>query len=414
MRELLAIPRMRLYYLGNSLSEIGDYALWLAAGIWVKELTGSTSKAALCILCLTLGTLLSPLAGLLVDRVRRKPLILTTNALTGLLVLSLTQVHHASQVWLIYGVMFLYGLAGSITESAMSALLPRMVPEELLGSANGLSQALTQGQRLITPAIGVGLLSAFGGGTVAVLDAATFAGGLVCWAFIRIEEQQPTPAAAHWWRETTAGFAFLLRTPVLRQLTVALTVGIFVMGFFETLGIAIATKGLHHSPSWTGVIVTAMGITGILGGLSAGAVLNRLGPGRLTALGLATVGVSALVMAVPMDAVVVLGALLLGLGLPFIVVGTMTAMQLNTPNELMGRVSGADNFVITAGQSLGIATGAALIAVWPYRDLCYLAAAVLALATAYLVTRPEQRRQPTPTPSSDSISTLEGTPAQHP
>jgi MFS family permease len=392
MRELLAIPRMRLYFLGNSLSSIGDYALWLAAGIWVKELTGSTSKAGLCMLCLITGTLLSPLTGVIVDRVRRRPLIMATNAVTGLLVLSLTQVHRADQVWLIYLVMFLYGISTDISGSAMSALLQRMVPEDRLGPANGLSQALTQGQRLITPAIGVGLLAAYGGGAVALLDAASFGAGLVCWAFIRVEEQPPVRSGGNWRRETAAGFVFLARTPVLRQLSLALTLGLFVMGLFETLGIAVATVGLHHSPSWTGVIVTAMGVTGVVGGVTAGSVMGRLGPGRLTALGLALSGVSALVMTVPVDAVVIGAALLFGLGLPFVIVGAMTAVQLNTPNELMGRVSGADNFLVTAGQSLGIGTGAVLIAVLPYRDLACVAAALLGLAAVYLVTRPEQRQ----------------------
>ena len=411
MSKLFAIPRMRLYFLGNTLSSIGDYALWLAAGIWVKELTGSTSKAGLCMLCLITGTLLSPLTGVIVDRVRRRPLILVTNSATGLLVLSLTQVHHASQVWLIYLVMFLYGLSSDISGSAMSALLPRMVPEDQLGTANGLSQALTQGQRLITPAIGVGLLAAYGGGAVALMDAASFAAGVLCWSFIKVEEEKPERSGENWRRETTAGFLFLVRTPVLRQLTLALTLSLFVMGFFETLGIAIATVGLHHSPSWTGVIVTAMGVTGIVGGVSAGAVMSRTGPGRLTALGLGISGAAALVMAVPVDAVVIVGAMLFGLGLPFVIVGAMTAVQLNTPNELMGRVSGADNFLITAGQSLGIATGAGLIAVLPYRDLAYIAAALLALAACYLVTRPEQRQAPAGSAGEGQLTGAEGLPA---
>ncbi len=411
MSKLFAIPRMRLYFLGNTLSSIGDYALWLAAGIWVKELTGSTSKAGLCMLCLITGTLLSPLTGVIVDRVRRRPLILVTNSATGLLVLSLTQVHHASQVWLIYLVMFLYGLSSDISGSAMSALLPRMVPEDQLGTANGLSQALTQGQRLITPAIGVGLLAAYGGGAVALMDAASFAAGVLCWSFIKVEEEKPERSGENWRRETTAGFLFLVRTPVLRQLTLALTLSLFVMGFFETLGIAIATVGLHHSPSWTGVIVTAMGVTGIVGGVSAGAVMSRTGPGRLTALGLGISGAAALVMAVPVDAVVIVGAMLFGLGLPFVIVGAMTAVQLNTPNELMGRVSGADNFLITAGQSLGIATGAGLIAVLPYRDLAYIAAALLALAACYLVTRPEQRQAPAGSAEEGQLTGAEGLPA---
>ena len=129
---------------------------------------------------------------------------------------------------------------------------------------------------------------------MALMDAASFAGGVACWAFIKVEEDRPAPSgpgsgsgSAKGWREqTSVGFVFLARTPALRQLTVALTLGLFVMGLFETLGMAIATVGLHHPPTWTGVIVTAMGVTGIVGGMSAGAALRRFGPGRLTALGL--------------------------------------------------------------------------------------------------------------------------------
>ncbi len=113
---------------------------------------------------------------------------------------------------------------------------------------------------------------------------------------------------------------------------------------------------------------------------------------------------SAMVMAVPDDVVVIAGAALLGLGLPFVIVGAITAMQLNTPNDLMGRVTGVDNFLVNAGQALGIATGAALISELHYRSLCYLAAGVLALATGYLVTRPEQRQTTARTGRSDGAT----------
>jgi MFS family permease len=391
MRRILAIPRMRLYYLGNGLSSLGDYALWLAAGIWVRELTGSTAQAGLTFLFLTVGTLLSPVTGFLVDRVRRRPLIVCVNLVTALLVLSLALVHHADQVWLIYTVMFLYGLSATLSSSAISALLPKMVPEDLLGEANGLSQALSQGQRLITPAIGVGLLALYGGGAVALMDAVTFVAGAVCWMLIEVDDEKPQPFGESWRRETTAGFTFLIRSRVLRQLTGALTVAVFAMGFFETLGIAVATVGLHHAATWTGTIVTTMGVTGIVGGISAGRLMKRLGAGRLTALGLVIVAGGALLLAVPVDAVVLGGSMLFGLALPYVIVGSMTAIQLNTPNDLMGRVMGADNFLVTSGQALGIGAGAAMISIVFYRDLCYFVAAVFLLAALFLATRPEQR-----------------------
>jgi MFS family permease len=391
MRTLLSHHRMRLYFLGNTLSTIGDYALWLASGVWVKELTGSTAQAGLCMLSLILGTLLSPVTGYVVDRTRRKPLLLTTNAVTGLLVLALTQVHGPGDVWLIYAVMFVNGLAVSLTESAMTALLPTMVEPEQLGAANGLSQALTQGQRLITPALGIGLLAAFGGGAVAAIDAASFAAGMLCWVFIKVDDPRPEPSGVSRRTETTAGFRFLLRTPSLRQLSTTLFVGLFVAGMFETLAFAVVTVGLHRAPTWMGVLVTVMGVSGIAGGLLVGALIKPLGPGRLTALGLALCGVGALAFAAPTTWVVLAGALCMGFALPCIIVGSMTAVQLTTPKELLGRVSGADIFLTTTGQALGMATGSALITAVFYRDIAYAAAGLLAVCALYLVTRREQR-----------------------
>jgi MFS family permease len=393
MLALLAVPRLRLYFLSTLISSLGDYALWLAAGVWVKELTHSTSQSGLAILSMVIGSCFSPATGIVVDRYRRKPLLLGGNAIIGLVVLLLLFVHDARQVWLIYLVMFLYGVVGSLISSADTALLPQLAPEELLGAANGLSQALIQGLRLVTPTIGIGLLALYGGSALTVLDAATFGVGIICWSFIKVDEPEPLPQGTAWLGETTAGFAYLVKNPVLRQLTVAMAIAIFGVGFFETLGMAISTVGLHHSPSWVGVIVTSMGVTGTIGGLTVGLMTKRIGSGLLCALGLGLTSISSLVMAVPDDAAVVGASALIGLSLPWIIASAMTIMQQNTPSELMGRVVGADGFVVTIAQSIGIGAGAALISVFYYRTLCYFVAAVTLLSSIFLATRVEQRRQ---------------------
>ena len=392
MLKLLAIPRLRLYYLSTLISSLGDYALWLAAGVWVKELTGSTSLSGLCFFCFIAGSLFSPVTGIVVDRFRRKPVLLVGNATVGLLVLLLMFVHSSHQVWLIYTVMFLYGIGSSLNSAADTALLPQLAPAELLGEANGYSQALIQGLRLLTPTVGIGLLTLFGGKGLALMDAATFGVAVICWSFIKLDEATPELSGASWRKDTSAGFAFLFRTPVLRQLTIALAVAIFGMGFFETLGMAVTTVGLHHAPSWVGVLVTSMGFTGLVGGVLVGPLMNKWGAGVLCSVGLGLTVVSSVGLSVPSDVVVLASAAVFGLSLPWIIASAMTIMQTNTPSELMGRVSGADNFIITVAQSIGILGGAALISVFYYRTLCYFVAGVALLATVYLATRSEQRK----------------------
>ena len=102
MRRLLAHRDARIYLAGQSLSTLGDSALWLAMGIWVKLLTGSSSAAGLVFFAFICGTCLGPLTGVLTDRVRRRPLLITANLATGALVCLLLLVGGRSGVWLIY------------------------------------------------------------------------------------------------------------------------------------------------------------------------------------------------------------------------------------------------------------------------------------------------------------------------
>lgn len=395
MRALFGNRNYRIYLLGSTVDTIGDMAFWLAAAIWVKELTGSTAEMGVTILMVNLGTVLSPATGVLVDRLRRKRTLMVANAVTALLVLSLVTVRSSAQLWLIYAVMFCYGLSAAITNAAFNGLKEQLMPKELFAEASGLGQAIQQGARLITPAIGLGLLAAYGGRALAVMDAATFAFGLLCWTLVRIEDPKPRRADADehqgWWAESSAGFRYLFGTELLRQLTVACAIALFAIGFLETLVIAVATVGLHHSPTWVGVLITVMGVTGVAGGLIAGSLIRRIGPGLVTALGLAVSGLACLAMAVPLTWVVVGAAALFGFGMPLAIVGSITAVQIYTPNELMGRVSGADNLLVTGSQCVGIAVCAALVGEVFYRDLCYFVGGVILISAVYLASRKAQR-----------------------
>ncbi|MGM0346384.1 MFS transporter [Streptomyces sp. Adlamb9] len=395
MRELFRLRNLRICILGNTVTMIGDNAFWLAASIWVKELTGSTARAGVVILCLTVGTMLSPLTGVLVDRFRRKRLLMVTEAVTALLMLTLVTVDGPGQVWLIYLMMFLYGCSAAITSGAFAALREQLMPAELVSTAIGLSQALNQGARLITPGIGLGVLAGWGGHVLAVVDAATFGVSILCWSLVRIEDPKPVREAQRerWTRHVGAGFRYLLTTALLRQLSFALALAFFAMGFYETLGIAVVTVGLGKPATWVGTLVTVMSLTGLGGGLLAPAIIKRAGPGRTAAAGLALCAVAAVFVAVPHTAVVLAAAAVVGLGLAPVVVSSMTAFQLYTANELLGRVTGAANFVMTGMQGVGIFVGVMLIDVLPYRYLVYLSVAVLAVGALYLATRPEQRRR---------------------
>jgi MFS family permease len=391
MRELLRDRNVSLCLGGQMVSAFGDSALWLAMGIWIKLLTGSSSLAGLSFLALALGAFTGPLSGWLVDRTRRRPLLIIANAATMLLVLLLLVVHRGSQVWLIYVVVTAYGAASSLIGPAQTALVQAVVPSRLLGEANSVMQTGQQGFRLVAPLAGAGLLAAFGARPVIIGDAITFAVAIVSLAAIKVTETRPAPSGERWHRELTAGIRHLLGTARLRQLVIAATLVVTSYGISESLLYAVTDHGLHKPPTYVGLLTSAQGLGAIIAGPFAPAIMRRLGEATLAGLGMASAAAGyALLIFHPLGTALI-GSALLGVSIAWIITGIITLLQRNTPADLMGRTSAAFSFAYSVPQTLAIALGATLVAVVNYRLLLLVVLSLMLLGAAYLLTRPEQR-----------------------
>jgi Na+/melibiose symporter-like transporter len=388
MRALLARRDVRLLVLARMIDMAGSNALWIALGIRVKELTGSSSAAGLTFFAFILGTLGAPLGGTLVDRLRRRPVLIVLNLISVVLVLPLLLVHDRHGVWICYLVMTLYGLASGVTSSAMTAFTQTLIPPEHLGDANGLLQTLLQGLRLIAPLLGAGVLSAFGLGLLVVGDAATFALAALLIALIRQREDRPQSAQQEeTGAQIAAGFRYIARTPALRQFTVAVVLAVVAFGFCESVLFAVVDAGLHRPPTFLGVLGSLQGAGAIAAGVAAAVFMRRAGEGRTVVLGLACAAAGFLLSTAPTLLAVAPGAVLIGASLPLIVAGVMTLFQRRTPVSLMGRTDAALNVLIGVPQTAAIGTGAALIALVDYRIMLAVMGALMVASALYLATR---------------------------
>jgi len=392
VRALLAHRDARFYLAGQALSTVGDNALWLAMGIWVKILTGSSSAAGLVFFAFTCGILLAPVTGLVADRVRRRPLLIGANLAAAAGVCSLLLVQGRGQVWLIYPVMFGYGALSSLIYSAQTALLAVMLPADLLGEANSLLQMAAMGLRVVSPLLGAGLLAWAGPLPVVLLDAATFVAAAGAVAALRVREPAPAPAAAHWRAELVAGIRYVGHTAVLRRLLIAGVIALLVFGFFETVPFTVIGQGLHRAPAFLGVLEAVMGIGALAGGAMAAPVMRRTGERALVALALAVAAAACLLLILPSLPVVLAAMGLLGVGIVWVNVGAITLIQRRTPPALLGRVDAALTIAITVPQTASIALGAALVAVVDYRLLLATMAVVIVAAAAYLAGWPRARK----------------------
>jgi MFS family permease len=400
MRRLFAYRDARLLVAGQTLSAFGDWAMWIVMAVWMKTLTGSSARAGLVFFVLALGNFAGPLGGLLADRVRRRPLMIATDCTLGGSVLVLLFVHDKGDAWLIYLVALLYGLAGSVFYPARAALLRLMLPEELLADANGALSSTQQGLRIIAPLAGAALYAAVGGGTVAVLDAATFAASALFLSRMRVVEEKPAPPKHHFLREVTAGIEHVWRTLALRQIVIGTTVALLVVGFSETLIFSVIGH-LGHKPSFFGVLATLQGAGAIAGGITAGTLVRSAGEVKTVGLGLGLFGTCAALLAIPSLPVVLLAFPIAGVGLSWLIVGFNTAVQTRTPLAIQGRVSAASEISISVAQTVSIATGAALSTAVDYRILLLVMAAVVVGSAGYLVTR----RHHSPAPAAEQLLT---------
>ncbi|WP_055568984.1 MFS transporter, partial [Streptomyces atriruber] len=256
-------------YLGAVVvSGFGTSALWLASGIWVKELTGSDGLAALCQLALWAPTLAGPLLGTFADRTRRKPLLVAANLALAVLLLSLFTVDGRGRLWILFAVLVVYGACGVVTDAAEAALAATAVDKDLLGDFNGLRMSANEGMKLVAPLAGAGLFAAYGGARVALLDAVTFVLAAGMFALLRVRESAPVPDRTPLRARTAEGARYLWGHARLRPLVVAGGLTMLTSGISGATVYAVV-EGLGRSPSYTGVLYVVQGAGSIAVGVAS-------------------------------------------------------------------------------------------------------------------------------------------------
>jgi MFS family permease len=387
MRKLLRIRDVRIFLVGWTLSQFGDWALIIVLAVWAKDLTDSNAAAGLTFFALAAPSIFSPLAGIVVDRVRRRPLLITVYSIEAVVVLSLLLVNDRSDIWLIYAMAVFTGVAGTLAASARSALMTTTIPRELLGDGNAIFQSVREGLRLIAPLIGAGIYAAAGGGAVAVIDSISFVFVVAALLLMRTPEPRFDRVEHTFISEALAGARHIVDTIPLRQIIFSTGAALFVVGFSETIIFAVIDQGLHKEPSFLGVLSTLQGVGAIVGGLTAARGLRSFGDVRVAGIGMAAFAVGDLSFVTSNLPLIAFGIAVAGFGVSWLIVGLMTAVQVRTPLRLQGRVSSAADVLISTPQTISIAVGAVLIAIVDYRVLVVAEAVAVALCGAYLLTR---------------------------
>lgn len=172
---LRANRNFRLLYFGQAISQLGDWFNSVAVYALLLDLTGSATAVAWMMIVQFLPiAIVGPIAGVVVDRVDRRRLMIVADLVRGVLVLGLLFVQHRERVWIAYVVMALTVSASAFFEPARTATIPNVTSAEELMPANALSSATWSAMLAIGASIG-GLVTAVWGRDVAfVINALSF------------------------------------------------------------------------------------------------------------------------------------------------------------------------------------------------------------------------------------------------
>ncbi|MER7418296.1 MFS transporter [Micromonospora peucetia] len=357
----------------------------LVAGIWVMDLTNSASLAAMAGFCVFFPTVFGPLLGALVDRLPRRPLLIWTNLLVAASLLLLLAVRSADQVWLLYVVMLAYGISYVLLDAGEAALLPAALSDDSLGRVNGLRMSAQEGAKLLAPLIGAGLFAIVGGAGVAALAAAMLIIAAVLYRLVRAPEFRPPRQRRRIVDDTWEGIRFLLWDARLRAIVLVGALVVTMSGLTTAATFAVVDEGLGLSVAFMGVLSSAQGAGALAGGLLTGRLMEKRGEALVGMLGAVLFAVGTAARLLPWTPGVVASSVVVGVGLPWAVVAAMTAVQRQTPQDLLGRVAGTANTLVFGPMAIGIPLGAWLIAVADYR-LTLVVVAVLTVIGGLLLT----------------------------
>lgn len=382
-----------LFVLISLLDGFGSTAMGISAGLWLLHLTHSVALASLAGICTYAPVFLGPWLGTLVDRLPRRPLMVTAEATISLLLLTLLTVHTAAAAWLVFAVLLARGLGGALVDAGETAILPSALPPAALGTVNGWRSSALEGTKLLAPLAGAGLYAWQGPTPVILLCAALPLTTATCYLLLTL----PRPAAPNPPRWTSgnaasstlhtaaptgpvaspvkppaeserpggrgawAGVALLFRLPAVRIPVLVAAVAIAMSGLTNAAVLAHIVDDLHLPSTRLGIVTSAQGAGSILSGLLAGRLLSRLDPTRVAVLGALLFGAGRLAWALPWFTPAIAGSLVIGLGLPWTLIAGITAIQTETPNHLLGRAAASSNTVMFGPVALAIPLGSALI-----------------------------------------------------
>ena len=386
----------RLLFIGQAVSMLGNQLYMVALPFQILALRGSPLQLGTGFALFSGAQLITILfGGALVDRFSRRRVILTMDFLSTIAVAAVAALgltHHL-QIGYLFALSAFFGATFSFYTPALSAIMPELIPTDVLVPGNALRGLAGQSSRVIGPLLGGLVVTALGPPWAFAIDAATFAFSFAVFYFSNPPPREAAPRKPLL-AEIREGVAYTFSITWIWVSIVgfAVTNGIFFTGFAVGLPFLVL-KVLHGTPATYGLIGAASGLGEVAGGLLVGTVhFKRLLIG--TYLFSAALGLAFVVYGLaPLLPVVLAAAVTFNLCIVLSNTHWDSALQRFVPANLMGRVTSIDYFGSFLVAPLAPLIGGLVLERSGPGPIFVVGGIVAALywAIAFVVVRPDRR-----------------------
>jgi len=358
-----------LLWQGQFVSLIGSQAHNIAMLFWIKHTTGSASlMGTILMLAMIPSVILGPIGGALADRFSRRKIIVITDLLNGLLILSLAVLMFSKPdsttlviTWL-FIVAVVNGILSSLFRPAISAFIPDLVPKDKITGANSAITSSAQFAQLIGQGLGGVAFRLLGAPVLFLIDGLSFLFSGISELFISEPEVKTTEKDLKssplktFLNEIKEGFHYVWRQKGLRELIVMAAFMNFFGAPFITLLPFYVENVLNSTTDWYGILLATEGIGVLIGAIVTGA-LKISGKTRCNLMLILLLCVTlcefflGFARTIPLALCVMF---LLGFSSGMVNVYIGSIIQMATPQEIRGRVFGLLGAVASGLMPIGM------------------------------------------------------------
>jgi len=263
-----------LVWLGQIVSVLATSMSGFALTIWAFEKTGSATALALVqVFFITPYLLITPFAGVMVDRHNRKLMMMVSDLAAGMATIAILilQAFGILEVWHLYAAAIFQGLGNAFQWPAFSASISTMIPKEHYGRANGMMSLVQMGPGVIAPMLAGALLPFIGLTGILSLDVATFILAILVLLLVHVPNPPRTEeggqSQGNMLQEAAFGFKYIFARPSLLGLQLVFFFGNLCFGIAFTAVAPMVLLRTGNDSVSLGAVMSAGAIGGVAGGI---------------------------------------------------------------------------------------------------------------------------------------------------